>query len=263
MKSVALTLLACAALVGNVYASDHGGQSKHEAPKEVNNCIGAGPQAPRDIDKTAGTNPVIFETAPEITDMNLCNVHFHRNAEHKAAAYSTFVEDGTNSGWACQEPAAGRLDEKHAEYEGCEGIAPGDTIEVHWVYTTCDTTSEGVQPMGGGLSACMTSTCSNPELRVVAEVFLLGKDAKTKFSSESPVSHNDPTVVYTGATTGPTYSNNHCSPFQVTWDVRTTCDTLDIDDFSKWCSNNKYGEHHAHGCRELVTPESLLSKISK
>ena len=260
MRLVGLSVGLCLGVgflfVGNVCAS--GG---HHAPKEVNECIGAGPQAPRDIDQKAGSNQSVFETAPEISEMNLCNVHFHRNAEHKAAAYSTFVDDGVNSGWACQEPAAGRLGHKHAEYKGCEGIAEGDTIEVHWVYTTCDTTSAGVTPMGGGLSACMTTACSNPELRVVAQVLLLEKDGKVKFSGDAPISHDDPTVVYTGATTGPTYSNEHCSPYQVTWDVKTTCDTLDIDDFSKWCSHNQYHEQHAHGVRALVTPKKLLSEI--
>lgn len=244
-------------MVGNVCLAS----SAHEAPKEQNQCIGSGPQAPRDIDKVAGTNGVDFEMAPAITEMNLCNVHFHRNAEHKAAAYSTFVSDGVNSGWACKEPAAGRLDEKHAEYNGCQGIAEGDTIEVHWVYTTCDTTSHGVVPMGGGLNACMTTTCSNPELRVVAQVMVLEKNGKVKFSSDAPISHTDPTVVYTGSTTGASFNNHHCSPFQVTWDVKTTCDSLDIDDFAKHCANNKYNDNHAHGVRELVTPENLLSEI--
>ncbi|MDH3347062.1 MAG: delta-class carbonic anhydrase [Desulfobulbaceae bacterium] len=254
--SVGLSLGVGLLLAGNIYASD-----AHHAPKEQNQCIGAGPQAPRDIDKVAGSNPVIFEKAPAISEMNLCNVHFHRNAEHKAAAYSTFVDDGVNSGWACQEPAAGRLEQKHVEYKGCEGIAAGDTIEVHWVYTTCDTTTPGVAPLGGGLSACMTSTCSNPELHVVAQVLLLEKNGKVKFSSDAPISHKDATVMYTGSTTGPTYNNNHCSPYQVTWDVKTTCDSLDIDNFSKWCSENQYKDHHAHGVRELVTPEKLLSEI--
>ncbi len=259
MRSVGLALLLSVALVGTSYASDN----QHNAPQDVNKCIGAGPQAPRDIDLSAGSNPVMFTKAPEISEMNLCNVHFHRNAEHKAAAYSTFVKDGDHSGWACQEPAPGRLSHEHAEYKGCDGIAPGDTIEVHWVYTTCDINSAGVEPMGGGLSACMTTTCSNPELRVVAQVLLLEEKGEQKFADTEPISHNDPTVVYTGSTTGTSYSNEHCSPFQVTWDVKTTCDTLDIDDFSKWCSNNKYDDHHAHGVRELVTPDALLSKISK
>jgi hypothetical protein len=258
MRSVGLVLLISAALVSNIYAAEN----KHETPKEDNRCIGAGPQAPRDVDKLAGTNSVVFNVAPAIDDMNMCNIHFHRNAEHKAAAFSTFVEDGSNSGWACQEPAAGRLEKEHVEYNGCEGIAEGDTIEVHWVYTTCDTEAEGVSPMGGGLNACMTTSCSNPQLRVVAQVFVLQKNGELKFA-ESPVSYNDPTVVYKGSTTGTTYSNSHCSPFQVTWDVKTTCSTLDIDDFSKWCNDNKYKEKHAHGVRELVTSEALLGKITK
>ncbi len=256
MKYVGIALLISAALVGNVYA----GETKHDTPKEENKCIGAGPQAPRDIDSLAGSNPVIFEVAPSIKDMNLCNIHFHRNAEHKSAAYSTFVEDGSYSGWACQEPAPGRLAHEHAEYNGCQGIAEGDTIEVHWVHTTCDTEGKGVIPMGTGLNKCMTTTCVNPELRVVAQVFVLQKNGSLKFT-DSLVSNNDPSVVYTGATTGTTFSNTHCSPFQVTWDVKKTCETLDIDDFSKWCSNNIYNDNHAHGVRGLVTSETLLSKI--
>lgn len=258
MRSVALALLISAALVGNLYASDN----KHEAPKEENKCIGAGPQAPRDIDKMAGNNSVIFEMAPAMAEMDLCNIHFHRNAEHKSAAYSTFVEDDSNSGWACKEPAPGRLSMEHAEYKGCEGIAPGDTIEVHWVYTTCDIETDGVTPMGSGLSACLTTICSNPQLRVAAQVFVLQENGELKFS-ESPVMQSGPTVEYAGSTTGTSYSNNHCSPFQVTWDVNKTCGTLDIDDFSKWCSDNKYKDKHAHGVRELVTSEALLSKIPK
>lgn len=258
MRCLVMVLFVSLALAGNLYASE----KEHAAPAELNQCIGAGPQAPRDIDSLTGSNPVIFEAAPAIKDMNLCNIHFHRNAEHKSAEYSTFVEDGSNSGWACKEPAAGRLSEKHAEHNGCSGIAEGDTIEVHWVHTTCDINTHGVKPLGGGLNACMTTMCPNPQLRVVAQVFVLEKNGELKFS-ESPIVHNDPTVVYTGSTTGTTWNNHHCSPLQVTWDVKKTCDTLDIDDFSKWCSTNKYKDNHAHGVRELVTPESLLSKIGK
>jgi len=261
MKSIGLALLVSIALVGNVYAGEEKHEApKHEAPQEVNKCIGAGPQSPRDIDSRSGSNAVIFEKAPAIENMNLCNIHFHRNAEHKSAAYSTFVEDGSNSGWACQPPAAGRLEKEHAEYEGCSGIAEGDTIEVHWVYTSCDTVTDGVKPMGSGLNACMTTMCPNPQLRVVAQVFVLQKNGELKFS-DSPIKHNDPTVLYTGSTTGTSWNNNHCSPLQVTWDVKKTCSTLDIDDFSKWCSNNKYNDNHAHGVRDLVTSDELLSKI--
>ena len=194
--------------------------------------------------------------------MNLCNIHFHRNAEHKSAAYSTYVEDGSNSGWACQEPTAGRLVQKHVVYNGFEGIAPGDTIEVDWVYTTCDIVSEGVTPMGGGLNACLTTVCSNPQLRVVAQVLLLQKNGEQKFA-DSPISHDDPTVVYTGSTTGTSYSNDNCSPFQVTWDVKKTCDSLILTISANGAAQTSIKDHHAHGVRELVTSESLLSKIPR
>ncbi len=263
MKSFVITFLAGGlVLAAGAYAGEHGETPKHEAPQEVNNCVGSGPQAPRDIDVKTGTNTTIFSLAPPLEDLNLCNVHFHRNAEHKAAAYSTFVSDGEHSGWACQEPKAGRSKEHHASYKGCEGVSDGDTIEVHWVYTTCDINAEGAQPVGAGLKACLTTTCGNPEFRVTAQVFVLEKESKLEFTDSIPVKHDDETVVYIGSTTGTSFSNDHCSPFQVTWDVKTTCDSLNIDSFSKWCSDNKYNDNHAHGVRELVTSGALLSKMS-
>ena len=47
-------------------------------------CSAAGPQSPRDIGSIAGENPVTFEKAPPFTGMQLCDVHFHRFAEHRA-----------------------------------------------------------------------------------------------------------------------------------------------------------------------------------
>ena len=44
----------------------------------------------------AGTNTRIFSRAPSYKKMNLCNIHFHKNAEHKAAAYSNYAGPGDN-----------------------------------------------------------------------------------------------------------------------------------------------------------------------
>jgi hypothetical protein len=52
------------------------------------------------------------------------------------------------------------------------GVKPGDTIEVHWVYSSCD-----VAP-GPGLGACLSKACANPQLRVEAQAFLLVNDPK-------------------------------------------------------------------------------------
>ncbi|MCC7069974.1 MAG: cadmium carbonic anhydrase [Deltaproteobacteria bacterium] len=233
-----------------------------DVPVPMNQCVAAGPQAPRDISKHEGNNKVLFSQTPELAKMHLCNVHFHRFAEHRASAYSIFVEDGEHSGWACQQPPPRHAPrDDHEVYEGCAGVAPGDTIEAHWVYTTCDLTAKGVKPLGGGLQGCMTESCANPQLRVEAQVFLLAENGTVRFNGSAPVTSDEGAVRYTGSTTGPKFSNKHCSPLQVSWSVRPTCTPLNIHDFAKWCATNKYQEKHGHGVRELVTKPELLSPI--
>jgi hypothetical protein len=92
-------------------------------------------------------------------------------------------------------------------------------------------------------------------------VFLLAEHGEFNFNDLEPVNEHASAVSYEGSTTGTSYSNNHCSPYQVNWNVRKSCNTLDMGDFSSWCSNNKYKENHAHGVRELVTSPNMLSPI--
>lgn len=59
---------------------------------------GFGPQSPRDIDATEGTNDRLFNTAPDYTEMNLCNIHFHEGAEHKGGEFTTYIGNGDGAG---------------------------------------------------------------------------------------------------------------------------------------------------------------------
>ena len=68
-------------------------------------------------------------------------------------------------------------------------------------------------------------------------------------------------VEFLGSTTGPKYTEQTCSPLQVTWSVRPKCAKIDINSLSKWCEGNVFEEDHAHGVRKLVTNPKLLSKI--
>ncbi len=54
-------------------------------------CQGFGPQTPRDIAGTAGSNPRIFASAPPASQLNLCNIHTHTNAEHNGPGFSVTV----------------------------------------------------------------------------------------------------------------------------------------------------------------------------
>lgn len=234
-------------------------------------CLDAGPQTPRDISSALGLNTVTFDTAPPAQELNLCNIHTHTNAEHKAPGFSVFVNDTDSGGYACN----GTDDLTAAELEPLEGayggVKPGDTIEVHWVHSSCD-----VSP-GPGLGSCLTDACTNPQFRVEAQTFLVVNDRNAaNFMDYSysgtmrnglhqamaiPSGTGDP-VEFLGSTTGPSFNQSTCSPFQVTWNVRPMCKKVDIASLHAWAeSGNVFEETKSHGVRQLVTAPELLSPI--
>lgn len=234
-------------------------------------CQNFGPQTPRDIANPAGTNRQTFPIAPAANAMNLCNIHFHTNAEHKGPGFSTFAGPGEHGGYKCNESGTLTPAELQAPAGGvCKNVKPGDTIEVHWVYSTCT-----VAP-GEGLKACSSAQCTNPTLRVESQVFLVVNDSKAaSFAafdySGSPTggvhqpralpSGTGTPVVFRGSTTGPDFTQQKCSPLQVTWSVRPSCAKIDIGSLSQWCQKNAFQENHAHGVRALVTAAELLDSI--
>lgn len=234
-------------------------------------CLDAGPQTPRDITSTAGLNTVSFPLAPEPAEMNLCNIHTHTNAEHKGPGFSMFVNATDSGGYACNDTANLTAAELAPAPGAYEGVKPGDSIEVHWVHTSCDATP------GEGLGACVPEGCENPLLRVEAQVFLVVNDPEALDFTEMayggnmvdgrhqakmiPADTGTP-VLFRGSTTGPSYTQSTCSPAQVTWNVRPQCAKLDINSLHRWAeSDNVFNETKSHGVRQLVTAQELLSPI--
>ncbi|MCI5163222.1 MAG: cadmium carbonic anhydrase [Candidatus Electrothrix sp. AX5] len=233
------------------------------------------PQTPRDIDSKVGENKRLFSLAPGYKDMNLCNIHFHVNAEHKAKDFSIYAgegEHGHGGGYQCNDTK--NLTKKELApvdvKEGCEGVKPGDTIEVHWVHSSCDVTP------GKGLGSCLSDTCANPDLRVETQVFLVVNDPEAMdfgamtyggnivdglHQAKSLPGDTGIPVEFPGSTTGPKYTQETCSPLQVTWSVRPQCAKIDIRSLHAWCKDNVFEEDHAHGVRQLVTDPKLLSEI--
>lgn len=232
-------------------------------------CEGFGPQTPRDIAQTKGENKRVFSYAPATTQMNLCNIHFHRNAEHKAPGYSISGGEGEFGGWKCNESdSLSKAELKAPAKSVCKNVKPGDTIEVHWVFSSCD-----VAP-GAGLGSCLSDSCPNPQLRVEAQTYLLVNDSsavdftKLDYSGQKNGYHQpamlpagDDAVQFLGSTTGPSYTEQTCSPLQVSWSVRPQCQKLDINTLHKWCKDNAFEEKKAHGVRQIVTDTRLLAPI--
>lgn len=237
-------------------------------------CTGFGPQTPRDIDGHHGTNKQLFSLAPKSKNMNLCNIHFHNNAEHKAKAFSIYAgksEHGHGGGYQCGiSKNLTKSELTKPSQKICKGLKPGDTIEVHWVHSSCD-----IKP-GAGLGSCLSKKCANPDLRVETQVFTLVNDksamnfndfayggnmVKGRHQAKSLPKGTGHAIDFMGSTTGPKYTESTCSPLQVTWAVRPKCAKLDINSLGEWCKSNEFSEDHAHGVRKLVTNPKLLSII--
>ena len=233
-------------------------------------CAGYGPQTPRDISVKSGANDRLFTLAPASAEMNLCNIHFHAQAEHKGPGYKIFAGATDDGGYQCNETAS-LTEAQLAPLEGaCEGVKPGDTIETHWVHSSCDVTP------GEGLGSCLSESCANPQLRVEAQVFVVVNDVNAPDfrdyahggsmvdglaqAKALPTGAGEP-VVFAGSTTGPSYTEQKCSPLQVTWSVRPACMPVSIQSLHAWCADNVFNEKKAHGVRQLVTNPALLSKI--
>lgn len=268
--TIAILLWACFHVAaGDGDHDDAGHATKESVNKEI--CVGLGPQTPRDISDRAGLNIESFPLAPASTEMNLCNIHTHTNAEHKGPGYSVFVSDADDGGYACNETADLTEEERSPAPGAFQGVNPGDTIEVHWVHTSCDATP------GEGLGACVPESCVDPLLRVEAQVFLVvnspdaldfnemtygGNIVDGRHQAKSIPSSTGQPVLFRGSTTGPSYDQYKCSEARVTWNVRPQCAKLDISSLHSWAANgNVFNEDSSHGVRQLVTAPELLAPI--
>lgn len=298
MKRIAIAMAAGMLLAAPAMAGDHGGHNTHakkhgsdaahgpvadkviaeqrKALAKNTRDAGFGPQSPRDIDATAGNNNRIFSETPPYTRMNLCNIHFHKNAEHKATDFSVYAGNGDGHGYQSgyrYDTARLSADElapvSHKICDSAHGdLQPGDTIEVHYVHSTAQ-----VKP-GPTLGSCLSEAIKNPQLRVETQVYVLVNDKSAPSFAELtahkevnglhqatgiPADTGTP-VQYEGSTTGPGY-NEKGSPFQVSWSVRPQVAKVNIDTVGKWCKGNTFDEDHAHGVRNLVINPDLLSEI--
>jgi hypothetical protein len=236
---------------------------------------GFGPQSPRDVDSIQGHNSRIFSTAPAYKKMNLCNIHFHKNAEHKGGEFTKYAGNGDGKGYQSGYQYSGQLSAAELtqvnEKIGSSkhgSLYPGNTIEVHYVHSTAQVTP------GPTLGACLSESIKNPELRVETQVYVLVNDPSaldfgelTKLGvingSQQALNIPDDTgmpIQYTGSTTGPSY-NETGSPFQVTWSVRPKIAKVNIGSVGNWLNGNVFNEDHAHGVRNLVTNPALLSPM--
>ncbi|WP_040604799.1 delta-class carbonic anhydrase [Sagittula stellata] len=237
-------------------------------------CRGYGPQTPRDLTSHIGINSRVFNFAPPHDTMNLCNIHTHTNAEHRGPGFLVSAGPGEHGGWKCNQSerlSGAELEDPFHGHGAYHGVKPGDTIEVHWVHSSCD-----VAP-GPGLGSCLSDACANPQLRVETQVFLVvndpnalnfldyvyGGEVNGRHRAKAIPSGTGRPIEFLGSTTGPKYSQAVCSPLQVTWSVRPNCARLNVSSLHEWArEGNVFEEDHSHGVRQIVTAPELLAPIN-
>ncbi len=277
---LALNLILCNAIPANSRDNPHSLTAPtHEAQTAAleNNTagMGYGPQSPRDLSLKNGSNKRVFNPAPSSTRMNLCNIHFHKNAEHKGGEFTAFAGKGDGHGNETGYKYAGRLSARETRMLDTPvcvgkhgGLQSGDTVELHYVYSTAQVTP------GPSLNACLSETQVNPQLRVEALVLVLVNDPNAADFTQltlvgethgyqqalnMPKNMGQP-ISYAGSTTGPSH-NDKGSPLQVSWNVRPKVMKVNAPSLGQWCKGNPFNEDHAHGVRKLVTQENMLSPI--
>lgn len=236
---------------------------------------GFGPQSPRDLTTPVGANTLAFGEAPPAGKLNLCNIHFHKNAEHRGGQFTSFAGNGNGKGYGTGYKYDGTLSAAElAPLDAPVGshkygaLEPGDTIEIHFVHS-----SAKVEP-GPTLGACLSPSIGNPQLRVETVVAVLVNDpsagdmvqlAEIAQQGELFQAPNIPStlgtpITYAGSTTGPSY-NEVASPVQVSWSVRPDVLKLDISSVGDWLKDNVFDEKYAHGVRNLVVNPDLISSL--
>ncbi|WP_208984114.1 delta-class carbonic anhydrase [Roseibium aggregatum] len=75
--------------------------------------------------------------------MTLCDIHFHKNAEHRGGDFTTFAGNGDGRGYGTGFLYDGRLSaaelalrQRPVGSNTGDELIPGDTIEIHFVFST-------------------------------------------------------------------------------------------------------------------------------
>ncbi|WP_045499151.1 delta-class carbonic anhydrase [Vibrio hyugaensis] len=266
--ATSLAFLTSAAFAFEAHVADSVITKQRATLAENTEDKGYGPQSPRDIDNLQGENTRKFGIAPAYTQMNLCNIHFHKNAEHKGGEFTTYAGNGDGKGYYTGYSYNGTLTQEELKpFESKnDSLQSGGTIEVHYVHSTAN-----VKP-APTLGACLSESLVNPQLRVETQVFVLVNDEnaldfailaeykkKDGYYQATNIPNNTgKPIEYAGSTTGAGY-NKVASPLQVTWSVRPRVAKLNIASVTKWLESNDFKEDHAHSVRNLVINPKLLS----
>jgi len=238
-------------------------------------CTDAEAQSPRDVTPgsfgaKSGRNipPLNYDV---INDLVQVNTHFHYGAEHYSEGQYDQVNAGSGEympgtgeqpGWFCDNEKLGVTTQELTPFtfQYCDGVEVGNTYEIHWVY------SSGGSTIADGLGGAFART-NNADVIVASRSFVVVNDGGNNVEDllHTPGFESAPTTYY-GSTTGASFDNTVCSPYQVTWAVDPMCNLISASSFDTMCRDMKEqyqmtADTAAHGSRTLVSEDFVARDL--
>merc|ERR1711879_39158 len=233
-----------------------------------------GVQAPRDVSEgSEGKKAAAFEPLNQAQRAKLVqtNVHFHLGAEHysqgqydqKSNDRRLATDGDVAAGYMCDTTG---YNTDAYEFQYCKNVKVGETYEIHYPYSSAGAVAaaldDDVTSLSDGLgSAANGRSLLNPFLVVQGQVFFIVNDDNYYYDDmvhgwQTGLAAED-SVMYAGSTTGPSHTNEVCSPYAVSWHVDRKCHPVSAKAFDKMCQDMKteydmYADTYPHGSRILL-----------
>jgi len=257
-------------------------------------CDDAEPQAPRDLTANAAGSKIPKAVAlneAQAASLPLSNVHYHLGAEHKSEAYSDDtdsvafdsrrLDDHSRSlagdkpvrpGYMCARGDLTEAEKAPYEFKHCKGeVEVGKSYEIHYVhssagYSEADLVGADIDGIDDGLGGAANGRgMLNPMVVVQGQVFQIvqgGPTVDNMLTAWTVVDHTD-SVMYPGSTTGPSHTNEVCSPYSITWHVDKACHKVSPESFDNLCKQmvDMYKLEHdlyPHGSRKIVSEKYVV-----
>ncbi|KAL7470811.1 hypothetical protein ACHAXS_011075 [Conticribra weissflogii] len=173
---------------------------------------------------------------------------------------------------------------KPYDWKHCIEMEVGETYEVHWPHSAagaCGTVDQYQTPFLDGVFCNLglegfenlTSQDLSNAVGVQGQIFTIVNDDSYYYPDlirgwivDEELGMGQDIAMYSGSTTGDSYSNEVCSSYTpITWQVDRKCHKISASSFDKLCYDMKMqrddmsDDLHAHGSRELVTPEYVAN----
>jgi hypothetical protein len=215
-------------------------------------------------------------TNEQTDSLALANVHWHYGAEHKSNEFSDDTDsiawdndpdhEGPRPGFMCSTADLTEAQLAPYNFQHCQGQHfVGKSYEVHYVHSSAGVEGYVEDGLGWAVSG---RGIKNPMISVQGLVFQIINDDSPEYT-DSDLYHGYYTYAngtleakYAGSSTGKSFNNEICSPYEISWHVSLDCHRVSAASFDQMCqymeSLGYQADLFAHSSRILVDADYVV-----